>query len=183
MALPIFQTAIQELSLLQTRWAALLNPLLNASGGSNSGPGLPPATILPFAGPVVPEGFVACDGALLEKSLYPALYQALSQGGQCIYGEQGAFFNVPDYRGYFLRGFDQGAGVDPDGSRSLGSIQSDAFRSHSHNSGVVNSAGTSVDMHGSTGTFQNNLSAFQTGSTGGTETRPVNKAVLYIIKV
>jgi len=29
MALPVFQTSIQELSMMQTRWASQLNPVLN----------------------------------------------------------------------------------------------------------------------------------------------------------
>jgi microcystin-dependent protein len=72
-------------------------------------------------------------------------------------GDGVATFNLPDYRGRFLRGVDGDAGVDPDSaSRSapqaansavtggsgntgdnVGSVEGDAFASHAH--GVVDS--------------------------------------------
>ncbi len=49
-------------------------------------------------------------------------------------------------RGRFLRGIDNGAGNDPQGTRAPGNVQSDANRSHSH-TGVANSAGAHTHQY------------------------------------
>jgi len=49
-------------------------------------------------------------------------------------------------RGRFLRGIDNGAGNDPQGTRAPGNVQSDANRSHSH-AGVANSAGAHTHQY------------------------------------
>jgi hypothetical protein len=83
-------------------------------------------------------------------------------------------------RGYFARGWDHGAGVDP--GRTFGSTQADSFASHNHTyvqtifpDPSPTGSGGGVMSRGSTQTGT-------TGSTGGTETRPKNVALLYIIK-
>ena len=39
-------------------------------------------------------------------------------------------FQIPDFRGYFLRALDMGAGIDS--GRSLATVQQDAYLNHSH---------------------------------------------------
>lgn len=84
-------------------------------------------------------------------------------------------------QGRFIRGIDKpSGGTDPDGQRSPGSVQNDAFASHSHD--VQNMALGSYP-HGDDGDG-NHLGGFQTRSTdtkGGAETRPKNVALLYCI--
>lgn len=93
-------------------------------------------------------------------------------------------------RGRFLRGIDNGAGNDPDGTRAVGNVQGDAFRSHNHpftdgadwrvNGGTGSSYGfssTTADSY--VGTTNR---AGVVGSNGGAETRPKNVAVLYCRK-
>ncbi len=73
---------------------------------------MPAGTILPFAGPLenIPDGYLPCDGSLVDKDTYPLLYAAISTS----WGGNTTQFNLPDCRGMFLRGVDGSAGVDPD---------------------------------------------------------------------
>lgn len=92
---------------------------------------------------------------------------------------------VPDLRGQFIRGFDPTAIVDPDGaSRTLGDSQADMFKAHSHTQSMK---GTGYDppangIGGVNGSLPN-WPVNPTDSTGGDETRPVNIAMNYFIKI
>lgn len=82
-------------------------------------------------------------------------------------------------RGRFLRGIDNGAGNDPDGTRAVGSVQGDELRSHSHN--PANGAYFLTSGNGSAG-VQSGAGFQQIGATtsvGGAETRPKNVAVTF----
>jgi microcystin-dependent protein len=162
----------------------------NSLAGSVAGI-IPVGGILPFPSPVTPEGFLECAGQPVLKSTYPALYVALGSGS--IYGETITTFNVPDYRGYFLRGRDAGAGKDPDvGSRTglsianqIGSTQADQYGRHNHgtNGYYLSSDSGFYQADSGTGAFPNRLQQFSgTQDNGGNETRPKNIYVMYIIR-
>jgi microcystin-dependent protein len=74
---------------------------------------------------VPPPGWLKCNGALLSRSSYQRLFATIgtiwSTGG-----ETSLQFRVPDFRGEFLRGFDDGRGVDP--GRTFGGAQEDALQ-------------------------------------------------------
>jgi microcystin-dependent protein len=73
---------------------------------------LPPGTFIDFGGNVVPEGFLACNGAAVSRTQYAALFAAIgTRWGQ---GDGSTTFHLPQQRGYYRRGWDNGAGVDPD---------------------------------------------------------------------
>jgi len=72
----------------------------------------PPGTVVAFAGPVVPTGWLLCNGDAKSRSTYAALFAAI--GTVHGAGDGASTFNLPDYRGRFLRGVDGASGRDPD---------------------------------------------------------------------
>src|SRR5262245_53637073 len=67
---------------------------------------VPAGSILPFAGDVVPPGFLLCDGTEVLRNDYPRLYTAIGES----WGATTTFtFRVPDLRGRFMRGVDGAA--------------------------------------------------------------------------
>ena len=94
--------------------------------------------------------------------------------------------NVPDMRGMFLRGLNEGRAdgkEDPDPDfegniRVVGSYQADTLKSHSH---LENLAAGNGGIH--SGGSYGVINQVQTGKTGGTETRPRNIAVYWYVKV
>ena len=94
-----------------------------------------------------------------------------------FYGGNGTTtFAVPDLRGQFLRGFDDGAGVDP--GRVFGSTQDDAFEAHTHIIPDSGGAAGAKTVAGTVSKVENYTTGGDTSSTGGTETRPKNVALL-----
>lgn len=85
----------------------------------NDGDIFPIGAVIGFPGNVPPSGlqWLLCDGASVQSALYPELAMAITDG-------MNESFNIPDYRGYFLRGADHGANRDPVGAaRAVGSLQ------------------------------------------------------------
>ena len=157
--------------------------------------------------PVILEatGWMICDGRELLASEYPELYAALGY----LYGGGKGRFNVPDYRGAFLRGVDMGSGVDPDASQrtcpqggqaaSVGSLQCDALQTHTHAYKAVNpaevmpkptvkGAGPGTQCAETSAPIQEETVRPSEDNCDGTairlssETRPRNVAVYFIIK-
>ena len=139
----------------------------------------------------VPEGYKECDGTQFETSEYPELFAVI--GDTYSKTNNASAFNVPDYRGAFLRGWDHGAGMDPDaGARTVhdsdktdmagdhvGSRQGDDFGKHSHPVPTYSDSGDSGNIaRGGTGTER----ARSTSDKGGKETRPKNVSIMFIIK-
>jgi hypothetical protein len=93
-------------------------------------------------------------------------------------------------RGRFLRGIDNGAGLDPDGTRAAGSQQADAFQGHAHFGSSLSYITVASGNDGS-GNNRKRASYSETAGTVdagygtprvSTETRPVNVAVLFCRK-
>jgi hypothetical protein len=115
-----------------------------------SGDLVPIGTVMAFAGEdsQLPDGWEYCDGRSLLRSEYPRLYSVIGTTYGNVQGSQ--YFNVPDYRGAFLRGVDtsyalnraSGRDVDrstrtphPNGNQvgnRVGTVQEDAFQGHVH---------------------------------------------------
>jgi len=76
----------------------------------------------------VPSGYLYCGGAAVSRTTYANLFSLL--GTTHGAGDGSTTFNLPDYRGRFLRGLDDGVGLDT--SRTIGSEQANSNKSHSH---------------------------------------------------
>lgn len=74
-------------------------------------------------------GWLKCNGAILLRSSYQLLFSAIGTAHN-IGGETNLQFRLPDFRGEFVRGFDDGRGVDS--GRQFGSGQLSAVESHNH---------------------------------------------------
>jgi hypothetical protein len=75
-----------------------------------------------------PAGWLKANGAAISRATYANLFAAI--GTSFGPGDGETTFNLPDLRGTFIRGFDDGRGVDP--GRPYGSTQSGANLSHTH---------------------------------------------------
>jgi microcystin-dependent protein len=138
----------------------------------------PPGSIFWFAANAAPSGYLKANGALVSRSTYSALFAAI--GTTFGVGDGSTTFALPDLRGEFVRGWDDGRGIDS--GRAFGSAQAADFASHTHSTGEVGTG-----LNGSIATTGSTVGvvgdgANVTGSTGGTETRPRNIALLAIIK-
>lgn len=143
-----------------------------------------------------PSGFLKANGAAISRTTYSALFAAI--GTTFGSGDGSTTFNVPDMRGEFARGWDDGRGIDT--GRTFGSAQASANLAHNHgitdpghlhtwnfNQGAWNT-GTSGNtaVAANQGTIDRNTGTSTTGitvnSSGGTESRPRNIALLACIK-
>jgi microcystin-dependent protein len=132
----------------------------------------------------VPYGFLECNGAEISRDTYANLYSVI--GDTYGAGDDSTTFNIPDLRGEFLRGWDNGRGVDA--NRDIGTLQSDDFKNHSHTITTSHSqaGGTAVAIGWSdgelSGPYTDRNGDDGAKATGGSETRPRNIAIMYCIK-
>lgn len=75
-----------------------------------------------FPKSIPPTGWLACDGSAVSRTTYSALYNLITTTFGA--GNGSTTFNLPDLRNLFIRGYN--------GTRSIGNIQLDAFKSHKH---------------------------------------------------
>lgn len=220
-------------SWIQPQVLAPRQQILSAPYAISALHGVPPGTILPYGGITPPPGFLMCNGQSYLKANYANLSAMLNNA----YGGNTTNFNVPDFRGTFLRGADDPdgsgttfgtAGVDPDRSlrgpmnaggatgNNVGSVQLSAFTNHDHQVNISGYTSTNTHTHvisgayasgiggsnssdfdaalrnndgtaysentGSTATYHTFTVSGNTISSGGSETRPVNAYVNFIIK-
>lgn len=138
----------------------------------------------------IPDGWIAMDGATISRTIYSRLFAAIGE----TYGAGDGLttFRLPDVRGRFARFLDMGAGNDPNaGTRTnrgdgvsgdnVGTKQGHAFGSHSHLVGRY--IGVDVGAGGvGPGNYPGGFDNVSTSSSGSSETRPINIAVIGIIK-
>jgi len=148
---------------------------------------VPPGAVMAFAMASAPDGWLICDGRAVLRSAFLNLFAAI--GTTWGAGDSVSTFNLPDFRGEFLRGGDLGRGIDP--GRAIGSWQADQFKSHTHSDGVYQyllKPPYASSLTGTDNTGSGSEQAVGVGdggpmlSVGGTETRPRNMAVLFCIK-
>jgi microcystin-dependent protein len=136
---------------------------------------VPAGAVAYFAMNTAPSGYLKANGAAISRSTYATLFAAI--GTTFGNGDGSTTFNLPDLRGEFIRGWDDSRGVDS--GRAFGSAQTDDLKSHTHTYGLA----LLVVGAGTGGSVQRAISGSSTtNSTGGTETRPRNIALLACIK-
>ena len=108
--------------------------------------GVPSGAVFCIAVASVPSGYLECNGAAVSRTTYAALFAVI--GTQYGSGNGSSTFNIPDLRGEFIRGFDNGRGVDS--GRSVASSQSHQHPQHDH--AVSASSSSSVTDPGHTHT-------------------------------
>jgi len=160
--------------------------------------GAPAGVIMAFAGTAAPTGFLSCDGSAVSRSTYATLFTAI--GTTWGSGDGSTTFNVPDLRGMFVRGTGTNATGSSSGAvgPSVGSYAADTYLNHTHTDsghthpylaptrgGAAGPGGVGSGYAPPTDSTYNTSSGtanIQTSTTGGTETKPKNYGVLYIIK-
>ena len=102
-------------------------------------------SIQPFAGDVVPDNYMKCDGTIISRNEYPELFEII--GTAWGHGDGSTTFHLPDLRGRMMRGVDEGAGNDPEArdriptnsggntGDKVGSLQGSEYKSHGHGTG------------------------------------------------
>jgi microcystin-dependent protein len=156
----------------------------------------PVGAVIAFAAVTAPSGWLTCDGSAVSRTTYANLYSII--GDAHGNGDGSSTFNLPDYRGRFLRGVDGSANRDPDHTsrtamnsggntgNAVGTVQSDMYASHNHieRSQTLDGSGSQFVMasNNNQGVVANNNTANSTAFSGGNETRPINAYVNYIIR-
>lgn len=186
---------------------SLVNVLFTAFTGNayvgvvynNNWTGWKPTTPIPagFGGifwgtGTVPIGWLLCNGASLQTSQYPALFAAIGY----THGGSGSTFKLPDSRGQFVRGYDEGRGLDK--NRKMGTDQQSGvpnivgeFDGNSNDDNRAKTGAfymTSKGYWGSDGDKGGGIIGFDASRVSGvyqnglTEVRPSNIAGRYIVK-
>jgi microcystin-dependent protein len=154
---------------------------------------VPAGTIIWTARSTAPTGYIKANGDKVSRTTYASLFAAIgtTYGG----GDGSTTFDLPDLRGEFVRGWDDGRGIDS--GRTFGSAQGFATSatglsvspsSHSHSYSDETNNGTGGGQGGGGANTGTTTLSKTTGSTSlsitssATETRPRNVALLACIK-
>ncbi|HCP7325229.1 TPA: phage tail protein [Escherichia coli] len=177
---PLIANALKEMA-----DAGLVDEVLK-NLGLGEGSALPVGVPVPWPSATPPTGWLKCNGAAFSPEEYPELAKAYPTN------------KLPDLRGEFIRGWDDGRGADS--GRALLSHQNSQNLSHVHDDvGAV--GGTAGGVPGTTSIyakkyytsgegFMNRPANGWTGSSsgltsmpsGGDESRPRNIAFNYIVR-
>ncbi|EFI1667386.1 phage tail protein [Escherichia coli] len=148
------------------------NTLTNLSGkdvagllaylGLGEGSALPVGVPVPWPSATPPTGWLKCNGAAFSAEEYPELAKVYPTN------------KLPDLRGEFLRGWDDGRGIDS--ARSLLSSQGDAIRNITGIISVLNNGSTAGALSQLSGAFAGSNETIQpiTSAGGGADTRPLS---------
>lgn len=172
--------------------AAVLQAVLDSVGSQLT----PAGAVQAFARAAPPTGWLRCNGAAVSRTTYNKLFTAI--GTTFGAGDGSTTFNLPDLRGEFIRGLDDGRGVD--GGRLLGTKQKGSLVAFDPTVaasavGGLHTTGTDASIRGDLGLDTPEgadypaadvvtvAAASTFGVTAGAGvTRPRNVALLYCIK-
>ncbi|WP_251827211.1 phage tail protein [Pectobacterium punjabense] len=168
-ALPAAGTAVAATRLATAR--KINGVAFDGTADINLSSEFPVGVPIPYPSATPPTGWIKCNGQSFNKSLYPILASLYPSGV------------LPDLRGEFVRGWDDGRGADT--GRALLSWQNFDIQSHKHSGGISRRYewGGYIDGWGDQGAGGvDNYDPSDTGSVGGSETRPRNIAFNYIVR-
>lgn len=152
-----------------------------------TGPIAPVGSIVMWPKEIPPVGWLECDGDPVSRETYADLFSVI--GGMYGPGDESTTFNLPDMQGMFVRGWDHDANEDPDKEDRtdrgddtegphVGTRQPDAFKSHRHNIKAWGSgSGAGIEGYNKNSRYDQ-----YTDYSGGSETRPKNIYLMFIIK-
>lgn len=132
-----------------------------------------PGVIEMFGASAAPAGYLECDGSVVLRADWPALFTAIGTTHNTG-GETGLQFRLPDLRGEFVRGWDDARGVDA--GRAFGSAQAQSFPVPALTSAGPGTGGLRYDPN------EDGSDADMSVSSGGQPVTPRNVALLFIIK-
>ncbi|WP_239804046.1 tail fiber protein [Escherichia coli] len=135
--------------------------------GLGEGSALPVGVPVPWPLETPPTGWLKCNGAAFSAEEYPELAKVYPTN------------KLPDLRGEFIRGWDDGRGIDS--GRTLLSPQDGSIEAHGHDYNGVIYTSSGPSWANTTDAGHRAYSGF-TSSYGGSETRPRNIAFNYIVR-
>ena len=179
---------------------------------------IPTGAIMVFPSTIAPTGWLALSGQLVSRTAFPILWSFAQSSGNIVtdtnwfsisaigsfsQGDGSTTFRIPDLRGEFVRGWDDGRGVDP--ARGIGGWQKGSAMPYDSGSAVVTrgvgAASTipdtarqqmgydGINVSSYTGAQARDITSTASGGVydGNSEggfgvTRPRNIALLYCIK-
>lgn len=118
--------------------AVTFQQLTASVAGQNSY--LPAGAIQAFAMAAIPTGWLEANGSAVSRTTYANLFATI--GTTYGAGNGTTTFNLPDLRGEFIRGLDNGRAIDP--GRTLGSLQGGANQPHTHGVSISDPGHTHV---------------------------------------
>lgn len=169
----------------------LINPSpVSAPSGTN-----PTGAIIIWSTTTAPTGYLECNGAQVSQTTYSQLYGVIGT----IYGAaSGGNFTLPDFRGYFPRGWADNGSIDS--GRTIGTTQQNAVGplvvtdpEHDHTVSIWANydghnppsliAGTNTSVNSGVFTTASSPTGISVaGVNSASETRPINLAVMFCIK-
>ena len=123
--------------------------------------GVPSGSVFCMAVATVPSGYLECNGNAVSRTTYAALFAII--GTAYGTGNGSSTFNLPDLRGEFVRGFDNGRNADS--GRSIASSQGASNASHNHS---ISASGTTStkSLTGSVNVISESFAGFGGSATG-----------------
>lgn len=163
-----------------------------------AGAAVPVGAVFHFAAGTAPSGYLKANGDSVPNG--NGTVQGVTANFSALYAIVGSTYGtagkLPDLRGEFVRGWDDGRGIDS--GRALGSAQANSYQSHTHSVTdpghshgspdlIVNGGGIEVSPPaghyiGGGGYIYANTTGISIQNSGGAETRPRNVALLACIK-
>ena len=170
---------------------------------------VPTGSVHIMATTTAPSGYLKCNGAAVSRTTYADLFAII--GTTHGEGDGSSTFNVPDLRGEFVRGWDDSRGVDSGrsfaSSQSSANLQHNHTATatstssvtdpgHFHNvaysnsdsgDGVIEESGVGLSGYeptetATTGITVSTSTSVSVANAGGSEARPRNIAMMYVIK-